>query len=257
MSLIHPTAIIDPSAVIAADAEIGPYSIIGPDVEIGAGTWIGPHVVITKLTTIGKGNKIFQFASVGEDCQDKKYAGEPTRLIIGDNNEIREGCTIHRGTVQDEGVTRIGDNNLIMTTVHIAHDVVIGNNTIIASDASIAGHVKVGDWAIIGGATGVHQFCHIGAHSMCGAASYISKDIPAYVMVTGNPAQSHSINAEGLKRRGFSADAISELRRAYKTVFRKGLRLDTAISELESGEVGKELSVFIKSLKGSGRGIIR
>jgi len=257
VSLIHPTAIVDPSAVIAADVEIGPYSIIGPDVEIGAGTWIGPHVVITKLTTIGKGNKIYQFASVGEDCQDKKYAGEPTRLVIGDNNEIREGCSIHRGTVQDEGITRIGNNNLIMTTVHIAHDVVIGNNTIIASDASIAGHVKIGDWAIIGGASAIHQFCHVGPHSMCGGASYISKDIPAYVMVSGNPAESHSINAEGLKRRGFSAEAISELRRAYKTVFRKGLRLDTAISELESGDVGEELSVFIQSLKGSGRGIIR
>lgn len=257
MSLIHPTAIIDPSAVIAADVEIGPYSIIGPDVEIGAGTWIGPHVVITKLTTIGKGNKIYQFASVGEDCQDKKYAGEPTRLIIGDNNEIREGCSIHRGTVQDQGLTQIGSNNLIMTTVHIAHDVVIGDNTIIASDASIAGHVQIGDWAIIGGASAIHQFCHIGAHSMCGGASYISKDIPAYVMVSGNPAESHSINAEGLKRRGFSAEAISGLRRAYKTVFRKGLRLDSAIAELESVDVGPELALFIKSLKGSGRGIIR
>ena len=236
MSLIHPTAIIDPSAVIAADVEIGPYSIIGPDVEIGTGTWIGPHVVITKLTTIGKGNKIYQFASVGEDCQDKKYAGEPTRLIIGDNNEIREGCSIHRGTVQDEGITRIGNNNLIMTTVHIAHDVVIGDNTIIASDASIAGHVQVGDWAIIGGASAIHQFCHIGAHAMCGGSSYISKDIPAFVMVSGNPAESHSINAEGLKRRGFTPEAISLLRRAYKTVFRKGLRLDTAIAELETNK---------------------
>lgn len=257
MSLIHPTAIIDPSAVIAADVEIGPYSVIGPDVEIGAGTWIGPHVVITKLTTIGKGNKIYQFASVGEDCQDKKYADEPTRLIVGDNNIIREGCSIHRGTVQDQGITQIGSNNLIMTTVHIAHDVVIGDNTIIASDASIAGHVKIDDWAIIGGASAIHQFCHIGAHSMCGGASYISRDIPAYVMVSGNPAESHSINAEGLKRRGFSADAISELRRAYKTVFRQGLRLDTAIDELEASPVSEELAVFIKSLRGSGRGIIR
>ncbi len=257
MSLIHPTAIIDPSAAIAADVEIGPYSIIGPDVEIGAGTWIGPHVVITKLTTIGRGNKIYQFASVGEDCQDKKYAGEATRLVIGDNNVIREGCSIHRGTVQDEGITRIGNNNLIMTTVHIAHDVVIGDNTIIASDASIAGHVKVGDWAIIGGASAIHQFCHIGAHSMCGGSSYISKDIPAFVMVSGNPAESHSINAEGLKRRGFTAEAVSLLRRSYKTVFRKGLRLDTAITELEAGDVSEELAIFIKSLKGSGRGIIR
>jgi UDP-N-acetylglucosamine acyltransferase len=257
VSLIHPTAIIDPSAAIAADVEIGPYSIIGPDVEIGAGTWIGPHVVITKLTTIGRGNKIYQFASVGEDCQDKKYAGEATRLVIGDNNVIREGCSIHRGTVQDEGITRIGNNNLIMTTVHIAHDVVIGDNTIIASDASIAGHVKVGDWAIIGGASAIHQFCHIGAHSMCGGSSYISKDIPAFVMVSGNPAESHSINAEGLKRRGFTAEAVSLLRRSYKTVFRKGLRLDTAITELEAGDVSEELAIFIKSLKGSGRGIIR
>ncbi|WP_028304722.1 acyl-ACP--UDP-N-acetylglucosamine O-acyltransferase [Oceanospirillum maris] len=255
--MIHPTAIIDPSAAIAADVEIGPYSIIGPDVEIGAGTWIGPHVVITKLTTIGRGNKIYQFASVGEDCQDKKYAGEATRLVIGDNNVIREGCSIHRGTVQDEGITRIGNNNLIMTTVHIAHDVVIGDNTIIASDASIAGHVKVGDWAIIGGASAIHQFCHIGAHSMCGGSSYISKDIPAFVMVSGNPAESHSINAEGLKRRGFTAEAVSLLRRSYKTVFRKGLRLDTAITELEAGDVSEELAIFIKSLKGSGRGIIR
>lgn len=257
MSLIHPTAIIDSSAVIADDVEIGPYSIIGPDVEIGAGSWIGPHVVISKLTTIGKNNKIYQFSSIGEDCQDKKYAGEPTRLIIGDNNVFREGCSVHRGTIQDKGLTVIGDHNLLMTCVHIAHDCVIGNNTIIASDAAIAGHVQIDDWAIIGGASAIHQFCRIGAHSMCGGSTYVSKDIPAYVMVTGNPAESHGINAEGLKRRGFSAEAIADLRRAYKLVFRKGLRLDTALSELESGTVSEEMAVLIRSLKASTRGIVR
>lgn len=257
VSLIHPTAIIDPSAVIADGVEIGPYSIIGPDVEIGPDCWIGPHVVITKLTTLGAGNKIYQFSSVGEDCQDKKYAGEPTRLIIGDNNVIREGCSIHRGTVQDEGVTVIGNNNLLMTCVHIAHDCVIGDNTIIASDAAIAGHVKIDDWAIIGGASAVHQFCHIGAHAMCGGSTYVSKDVPAYLMVNGNPAQSHGINSEGLKRRGFSPQGIASLRKAYKTVFRKGLRLDTALTELAQMSESDELSVFIDSLKASTRGIVR
>lgn len=257
MSLIHPTAIIDPSAVIADDVEIGPYSIIGPDVEIGSGTWIGPHVVIARLTTIGKGNKIYQFSSVGEDCQDKKYAGEPTRLIIGDNNVIREGCSLHRGTVQDNGVTIIGNNNLLMTCVHIAHDCIIGDNTIIASDAAIAGHVKIDDWAIVGGASAVHQFCHIGAHAMCGGSTYVSKDVPAYLMVTGNPAQAHGMNVEGLKRRGFSPESISDLRKAYKTVYRKGLRLDSALAEVEAGDVSPELQVFVDSLKASTRGIVR
>lgn len=257
MSLIHPTAIIDSSAIIADDVEIGPYSIIGPDVEIGAGSWIGPHVVISKLTTIGKNNKIYQFSSVGEDCQDKKYAGEPTRLVIGDNNVIREGCSIHRGTVQDKGITIIGNDNLLMTCVHIAHDCVIGNHTIIASDAAIAGHVHIDDWAIVGGASAIHQFCHVGAHSMCGGSTYVSKDIPAYLMVTGNPAESHGINAEGLKRRGFSPESIAELRRAYKVIFRRGLRLETALAELEADTVSDELAVLIDSLKASTRGIVR
>ncbi|MBB1485033.1 acyl-ACP--UDP-N-acetylglucosamine O-acyltransferase [Oceanospirillum sediminis] len=257
MSLIHPTAIIDSSAIIADDVEIGPYSIIGPDVEIGAGSWIGPHVVISKLTTIGKNNKIYQFSSVGEDCQDKKYAGEPTRLVIGDNNVIREGCSIHRGTVQDQGVTIIGNDNLLMTCVHIAHDCIIGNHTIIASDAAIAGHVHIDDWAIVGGASAIHQFCHIGAHAMCGGSTYVSKDIPAYLMVTGNPAESHGINAEGLKRRGFSPESIAELRRAYKVIFRRGLRLETALAELEADTVSDELAVLINSLKASTRGIVR
>lgn len=257
MSLIHPTAIIDPSAVLAEDVEVGPYSIIGPEVEIGAGTWVGPHVVITKLTKIGRGNKIYQFASVGEDCQDKKYAGEPTRLVIGDFNVIREGCTIHRGTVQDQGITVIGDHNLLMTCVHIAHDCVIGNHTIIASDAAIAGHVKIDDFAIVGGASAVHQFCHIGAHAMCGGATYLSKDVPAYLMVNGNPAESHGLNLEGLKRRGFSDDVLRELRQAYKTVYRKGLRLQDALAELDQQTASPELQRFIDSIKHSTRGIVR
>ena len=257
MSQIHPTAIIDPSAVLADDVEVGPYSIIGPEVEIGAGTWIGPHVVITKLTKIGTGNKIYQFASVGEDCQDKKYAGEPTRLVIGNNNVIREGCAIHRGTVQDQGVTIIGDNNLLMTCVHIAHDCVIGNHTIIASDAAIAGHVKIDDFAIVGGASAVHQFCHIGAHAMCGGATYLAKDVPAYLMVNGNPDESHGLNLEGLKRRGFSDEVLRELRQAYKTVYRKGLRLQDALTELEQQTASPELQLFIDSIKNSTRGIVR
>ena len=256
--LIHGTAIIDPSAVIAADVEIGPYSIVGADVELGAGTKLEPHVVVKGPTSIGRNNHIFQFSSVGEACQDMKYNGEPTRLEIGDHNVIREGCTLHRGTIQDAGVTKIGNHNLLMANVHVAHDCVLGDHVIVANNVALAGHVRVADYAILGGFTAVHQFCHIGTHCMTGAGSVVLKDIPAFVMANGNSVSPHGMNTEGLKRRGFSEEAIKVLRQAYKIIFRQGLTLDTAITRLQGMSVGDdELSVLIASLKNSSRGIIR
>lgn len=257
MSLIHPTALIDPSAQLAEGVEVGPYSIIGADVVIGAGTVIGPHVVIKGPTVIGARNRIFQFASVGEDCQDKKYKGEPTRLEVGDDNVIREGVTIHRGTVQDNSLTRVGNGNLFMAYSHVAHDCIVGNHCILANQATLAGHVTVGDHAILGGLSAVHQFSRVGAHAMCGGGSIILMDIPAYVMVSGHPAESHGINYEGLKRRGFSKEAMQALRNAYKLVFRQGKNLQEAIAELEAGNPLPEVQVFLDSIKNSSRGITR
>lgn len=256
---IHPTAIIDPSAQIAEGVTIGAYSIIGADVVIGEGCDIGPHVVIKGVTTLGKNNRIFQFASVGEDCQDKKYKGERTFLEIGDNNVIRENCTIHRGTTQDNSLTRIGNNNLLMVNTHIAHDCVVGNDCIFANNAGLAGHVKVGDSVIIGGNTGVHQFCQIGSYAMTGGASLVLKDIPAFVMVFGNPAQATGMNFEGMRRRGWSSETIGLLKRAYKTVYRQGHTLEAAILHLEQDilPICPEVSSFIDSLKASTRGITR
>jgi UDP-N-acetylglucosamine acyltransferase len=256
--LIHATAIIDPSAVIAADVEIGPYSIVGAEVELGAGTKLESHVVVKGPTIIGCNNHIFQFSSVGEACQDMKYNGEPTRLEIGDNNVIREGCTLHRGTIQDAGVTKIGSHNLLMANVHVAHDCVLDDHIIVANNVALAGHVHVGDYAILGGFTAVHQFCHIGTHCMTGAGSVVLKDIPAFVMANGNSVSPHGMNTEGLKRRGFSDETIKVLRQAYKIIFRQGLTLGTAIQRLqEMSSDGDELSVLIASLKNSSRGIIR
>lgn len=256
--MIDARAIIDPSAKLAEDVTVGPWSIIGPDVEIDAGTVIASHVVVKGPTRIGRNNRIFQFATVGEECQDKKYNGEPTRLIIGDNNVIREGVTIHRGTVQDKGETVIGSHNLLMAYAHVAHDCVVGNNVILANNAAIAGHVHVGDWAILGGFTAVHQFCHIGAHVMCGAGTVVFKDIPAYVMATGSPAKPHGINAEGLKRRGFSAEAVTTIRRAYKAIYRQGLTVTQALDVLnEMAQDTPEVALLIEALRTSSRGIIR
>lgn len=258
MSDIHATAIIEDGARVADDVSIGAYSIIGRDVEIGAGTRIESHVVVRGPTTIGAGNHIFQFASIGDAPQDKKYAGEPTRLEIGDRNTIREGCTINRGTTQDEGVTRIGSDNWIMAYVHIAHDCNIGDHVILANNATLAGHVSVGDWAIFGGFSGVHQFCHIGAHSFMGMYAGIGKDVPAYVMVMGTPAVPRGINAEGLKRRGFSSEQIRNIKDAYKVVYRKKLRLDEALEELRRREPGQpELTPLIMSISDSERSIVR
>ncbi|WP_292253294.1 acyl-ACP--UDP-N-acetylglucosamine O-acyltransferase [Marinospirillum sp.] len=257
MSQIHPTALIDPRAQLADDVEVGPYSIIGSDVSIGAGSIIGPHVVIRGTTVMGERNHIFQFASVGEDCQDKKYKGEPTRLEIGNDNVIRECATIHRGTTQDQGITRIGSRNLFMAYAHVAHDCIVGNDCILANQATLAGHVHVDDFAILGGMVAVHQFSRVGAHAMCGGGSIILKDIPAYVMVSGHPAETHGINYEGLKRRGFSKEAMQALRHAYKVVFRQGMILQDAIAELEQGELLPEVEVFLNSIKHSARGITR
>ena len=256
--MIDSRAIIDLSAKLADDVQVGPWSIVGPDVEIGAGTIIGPHVVIKGPTTIGKNNRIFQFSSVGEDCQDKKYAGEPTTLSIGDNNVIREGVTIHRGTVQDSGTTIVGSHNLFMANVHVAHDCVVGDNVILANNTALAGHVHVGDWAILGGFTAVHQFCHIGPHVMCGTCSVILKDVPAYIMANGNTASPHGINIEGLKRRGFTPESILALRRAYKVIYRQKLTVEQALAALrvQLAEC-PEILPLIKSLETSSRGIIR
>ena len=256
--MIHNQAIVDPKAEIGSDVEIGPWTLIGPDVVIDTGCRIGSHVVIKGPTRIGKNNQIFQFASVGEVCQDKKYRDEPTELIIGDNNVIRESCTLHRGTVQDEGVTRIGSDNLLMVNVHVAHDCIVGDHCILANNVALAGHVHVGDYAIVGGQTGVHQFCHIGAHSMCGAASMVVQDIPAYVMAAGNGAKPYGINSEGLKRRGFSSEAIRAIKQAYKQIFRKGLKLEQAIEALQQLEQQHpEVALMTRSLMDSNRGIIR
>jgi UDP-N-acetylglucosamine acyltransferase len=257
-SLIHPAAIVEPGARLADDVSVGAYAIIGPHVEIGPGTTVGPHAVITGHTRIGAGNRIFQFVSIGDVPQDKKYAGETTRLEIGDRNTIREFCTINCGTVQGGGVTRVGDDNWIMAYVHIAHDCVVGDRIIMANNAQLAGHVQLGDDAILGGITGVHQFCRVGAHSITGVSSVVLQDIPPYVVASGNPAQPHGINREGLRRRGFSDAAIAGLRRAYRTLYRSGLSLEDAQRELaREAAACPELGVLVDFLATPGRGIIR
>ncbi|WP_079201111.1 MULTISPECIES: acyl-ACP--UDP-N-acetylglucosamine O-acyltransferase [Pseudomonas] len=258
MSLIDPRAIIDPSAKLADDVVVGPWSIIGPDVEIGEGTVLGPNVIIKGPTRIGKHNRVYQFSSLGEDTPDRKYKGEPTRLVIGDHNIIREGVTMHRGTIQDRDETTVGDHNLIMAYAHIGHDSVIGNHCILVNNTALAGHVHIGDWAILSGYTLVHQFCHIGAHSFAGMGTAIGKDVPAYVTVSGNPAEARSMNFEGLRRRGFSAESIHALRRAYKTVYRQGLTIEEALAELvEPSLQFPEVAVFRDSIQASNRGITR
>ena len=257
--MIHSTAIIHPGARLGAGVSVGPYSIIGEHVEIGDNTRIGPHVVISGHTRIGCDNRIFQFSSIGEIPQDKKYAGEPTRLEIGDRNTIREYCTLNLGTAQDAGVTRVGDDNWIMAYVHIAHDCQVGNKTIFANNAQLAGHVHVGDWAIFGGYTGVHQFCRVGAHTMTAVGTVILQDVPPYVMAAGNSATPYGINAEGLKRRGFSPDALMVLKRAYRTLYKSGLMLDEAKAKLEEDAKTHpaEIQPILDFLAASKRGIIR
>ena len=256
--MIHSTAIIDSSAELADDVSVGPYSVIGPGVQIGAGSTLGSHVVVKGPTRLGKNNRVFQFASVGEDTQDMKYRGEPTRLEMGDGNIVREFCTIHRGTVQDKALTQIGDHNLFMAYTHIAHDCVVGNHVIMANAASIAGHVLVEDYAILGGFSLIHQFCKIGKHSFSAMGSVISRDIPPYVLVGGQPTKPHGINAVGLERQGFSQDAIRQIKKAYKIVFKSGLKLEDAIAALdEMAEETAEIHCLANFLKQTQRSILR
>lgn len=255
---IHPTAIVDSSAEIDSSVEIGAFSVIGPQVKIDAGTRIASHVVINGPSIIGKNNQIFQFSSLGEAPQDKKYKGEPTLLEIGDNNTIREFCTFNRGTVQDKGTTKIGNDNWIMAYVHIAHDCDIGNNTIFANNSSLAGHVDVHDYAILGGFTLIHQFCKIGSHVITAVGSVVFKDIPPYVTAAGYDAKPHGINAEGLKRRGYSAESILQIKRAYKALYRNGLTLDEAKIELATMQnTTPEIGLLTDFLNVSTRGIVR
>ncbi|HZV66709.1 MAG TPA: acyl-ACP--UDP-N-acetylglucosamine O-acyltransferase [Telluria sp.] len=262
MASIHPSAIVDPGAELDGSVEIGPYSIIGPHVRIDAGTVVGPHVVIEGHTTIGKDNKFFQFSSIGAAPQDKKWDGEPTRLEVGDRNTIREFCTFNTGTVQDAGVTRLGNDNWISAYVHLAHDCQVGSNTIFSNNAQLAGHVEVGDWAILSGFAGVHQFCKIGAHAFIGMYTSLTQDVPPFVLVSGNPAGARGVNTEGLKRRGFSRAQIDGIRAAYKMVYRAGLTLEEAKAALaeEEGvslEAAQQIRAMREFLGVASRGIVR
>ena len=256
--MIDARAIVAPTARLHDGVSVGPYAVIGDEVEIASGTRIESHVVIKGATRIGRDNHIFQFASIGDDPQDKKYRGERTELLIGDRNTIRECTTINRGTVQDQGVTRIGDDNWIMAYSHIAHDCVVGNGTIFANNASIAGHVHVGDYAILGGFTAVHQFCRIGESSLTSMFTYVNKDIPAFVTVSGRPAEPRGINAEGLKRRGFDDDQVRAIREAYRIVYRQGLTLEEAVEALKGeGQRDERVARFVASLTSGTRGLVR
>ena len=256
--MIHPTAVIHPGAKLAADVTVGAYSTVGEHVEIGPGTWIGSHVVLEGRTTIGARNRIHPFASIGGAPQDKKYAGEDTTVEIGDGNTIREYVTVNRGTAQDAGATRIGNDNWIMAYVHLAHDCQIGSHTIFANVTQLAGHVHVGDWAILGGMTAVHQFVRIGAHSFTGVGTRLLQDLPPYVTVSGEAAKPYGINSEGLRRRGFTPEAINGIKRAYRTLFRSGLSLEDAKRELAS-QVAQcpEVVPMVEFLALSERGIVR
>jgi len=258
MASIHETAIVSPDAELASGVSVGAYSIIEAGVTIGADTEIGHHCVIKGDTTIGERNHIFQFASVGEDPQDKKYAGEPTRLVIGDGNTIREYCSLNRGTAQDDGITILGDNNWLMAYVHIAHDCVIGNETIFANNVTLAGHVTVGDYAIWGGFSGAHQFARVGAHAFIANNTGVAKDVPPYVMAAGLPAAPRGINSEGLKRRGFDTDEVRAIKDAFRLLYRSGLRLEEAREKIaELAKERSEILIIAKFLEHSERGFIR
>ena len=258
MSGVHPKALVDSQAEIADDVEIGAFSIVGPKVKIGPGCKIGPHVVLTGRTTLGRNNRIFQFSSIGEEPQDKKYAGEDTELIIGDNNTIRELCTFSRGTIQENGKTIIGSNNWLMACVHIAHDCVLGDNIIMANNASLAGHVTIGDWAILSGYSLIHQFCTVGEHSFTSFASHVNQSIPPYVTVSGEKAKARGVNTEGLKRRGYSSEQIQQVRRAYKLLYRSGMTLEQAKVELsEMAQNSSEIEPLVEFLNTTQKSMIR
>jgi len=256
--VIDARAIVSAEAELAANVCIGPFSIIGPQVRIGPRTVVGPHVVINGPTTIGADNRFFQFASIGDAPQDRKYQGEPTRLTIGDRNVFRESCTVNRGTTHDKGVTLIGSDNLFMAYAHVAHDCVVGNNTVFANCAALGGHVEIGDWAILGGLTAVHQFTKIGAHAFLAGGAIVTRDVPPYVMVAGNPAAPHAVNSEGLKRRGFTEEQIRNIRDAYRIVYRSDLKLAEALARLAPQADGRpEIRAFVDFIHASTRSLAR
>jgi UDP-N-acetylglucosamine acyltransferase len=262
MTRIHPSAIVDPAADLDASVEVGPYAVIGAGVEVGAGTTIGPHCVIDGPARIGRDNRIYGHAALGGAPQDMKYRGEPTRLEIGDRNTIREFCTFNRGTVQDAGVTRIGDDNWVMAYVHLAHDCQVGQRTILANNATLAGHVHIGDWVIVGGLTGVHQFCRIGAHAITGFQSHVSQDVPPFMTVAGHPLAVHGFNVEGLRRRGFSRERIALVKRMHRVLYRDGLTLEQARSAIEAlrgtvEEGDADIALMLDFLAAATRGIVR
>jgi len=256
--VIDPRAIVSPQAQLASDVTVGPFSIIGPNVQIGSGTVVGPHAVINGPTVIGSDNHIFQFASIGDAPQDKKYKGEPTRLEIGDRNIFRESCTINRGTTHDKGVTRIGSDNLFMAYSHVAHDCQVGSKTVFANCASLAGHVEIGDWVTLGGLTAVHQFCKVGAHAFLAGGCIVQRDVPPYVMAAGNPAIPHAVNSEGLKRRGFTEQQIRNVREAYRILYRLDMKLADAMERLNAmAETQAEVKLFAEFVAASTRSVIR
>ena len=256
--MIDSHALVSPQASLAADVTVGPFSIIGPGVEIGPRTVVGPHVVINGPTRIGADNHIFQFASIGDAPQDKKYNGEPTRLEIGDRNVFRESCTVNRGTAQDRGVTRIGHDNLFMAYSHVAHDCVVGDNVVFANCAALAGHVEIGDWVILGGLTAVHQHVKIGAHAFLAGGAIVQRDVPPYVMVAGNPAVPHMVNAAGLKRRGFDEQQVRNIRNAYRVLYRSDLKLAEALEKLRpQAETRSEIKAFVDFISSSTRSLVR
>lgn len=256
--MIDPHALVSPQAKLAADVTVGPFSVIGPHVEIGARTIVGPHVVINGPTKIGADNRIFQFASIGDAPQDKKYNGEPTRLEIGDRNVFRESCTVNRGTAQGHGVTRIGDDNLFMAYSHVAHDCIIGNKAVFANCAAVGGHVEIGDWVSLGGLTAVHQYVKIGAHAFLAGGAIVQRDIPPYVMVAGNPAEPRMVNSEGLKRRGFDEEQIRQIREAYRILYRSDLKLADALEKLRPiADTRPEIKAFVDFIDSSTRSLVR
>ncbi len=258
MTSIHATAILDPGAELDEGVVVGPYAVIGAGVRIGSGTSIGAHAVVKGPTVIGRDNRIFQFASIGEDPQDKKYRGEPTRLVIGDRNNFREFCTINRGTSQDQGVTSIGNDNWIMSYVHVAHDCVVGNDVIFSNNATLAGHVHVGDHVICSGFSAIHQFCRIGAHAFLGGFAAVTRDVPPYVMVAGQPTAPHGINSEGLKRRGFTPDQLRNLKEAYRILYREQLQLAEARERIAAlAATAPELRILVEFIDKSERSLIR
>jgi UDP-N-acetylglucosamine acyltransferase len=258
VSHVHPTAVVDKRAKLGANVTVGPYTIIDGDVEVGEGTTIGAHNVITGHTRIGRDNRIFHFCSIGEANQDKKYKGEPTRLAIGERNTIREYCSLNRGTVQDRGVTTIGNDNWIMAYCHVAHDCLVGDNTVFANHATLAGHVDIGDWTILGGFVGVHQFVKVGSHVMAGIAAVVTQDVPPFVTIAGNPTAPYGINSEGLKRRGFTPEAIAALKRAYRSLYKSGLSLADARADIDRlASEAPEVRPLADFLAQSTRGILR